>query len=52
VLSWLSCSLGFRPCSSTSGSRVLNVAFACAVVLAFGWISALSVRLYRRARID
>jgi hypothetical protein len=47
----LSCPLGFRPCS-TSGSRVLNVAFACAVVLAFGWISALSVRLYRRARID
>jgi hypothetical protein len=42
----------FAGIASASGSGVLNVAFACAVVLAFGWISALSVRLYRRARID
>jgi uncharacterized protein DUF998 len=41
----------FAGIASASGSSVLNVAFACAVVLAFAWISALSVRLYRRVRI-
>jgi hypothetical protein len=42
----------FAGIASASGSRARNVAFPCAVVLAFTWISALSVRHYRRARID
>lgn len=40
--------LAFAGIASASGSRFLNVAFAGAVVLAFCWISALSLRLYRR----